>query len=137
MPEIFPTCPFCIRIEAKDYKYESGGLLHADGSGGWDDPNVVSFEPLNPVTPGHRLFLPTAHITRPWTMGSCAYGDIWAAAARYGSDLMLLTPERVSGFNLITSFGAAATQTVEHIHIHCVPRREDDDLHLPWTGQHE
>ena len=37
--------------------------------------------------------------------------------------------------NLITSVGAAATQTVKHLHIHIVPRHEGDGLHLPWTEQ--
>lgn len=38
-------------------------------------------------------------------------------------------------FNLITSSGRWATQTVKHLHIHYVPRRKDDGLTLPWTGQ--
>lgn len=37
-------------------------------------------------------------------------------------------------FNLITSAGAAATQTVAHLHVHYVPRRTGDGLGLPWTG---
>ncbi|OHT47970.1 hypothetical protein BKG71_25700 [Mycobacteroides chelonae] len=37
--------------------------------------------------------------------------------------------------NVITSIGPDATQTVFHTHIHVVPRRENDGLHLPWTGQ--
>ena len=38
-------------------------------------------------------------------------------------------------FNLITSSGPAATQTIPHIHVHYVPRWPGDGLHLPWTGQ--
>jgi hypothetical protein len=41
----------------------------------------------------------------------------------------------MESFNLITSVGAAATQTVRHLHIHLIPRREGDALALPWTGQ--
>lgn len=40
-----------------------------------------------------------------------------------------------SGHRLAVSTWAAATQTGEHLHAHIVPRREDDGLHLPWTGQ--
>ena len=36
--------------------------------------------------------------------------------------------------NLITSAGAAASQTVYHLHVHVVPRAEGDGLALPWTG---
>lgn len=37
--------------------------------------------------------------------------------------------------NFITSAGPAATQSVFHLHVHLVPRFEDDGLILPWTGQ--
>lgn len=36
-------------------------------------------------------------------------------------------------FNLITSAGKAATQTVKHLHVHYIPRKEGDGLKLPWS----
>lgn len=42
---------------------------------------------------------------------------------------------RYESYNLITSCGEAATQSVRHLHWHVVPRRIGDGLHLPWTGQ--
>jgi histidine triad (HIT) family protein len=36
-------------------------------------------------------------------------------------------------YNIITSMGEYATQTVFHLHVHIVPRRLNDGLHLPWT----
>jgi histidine triad (HIT) family protein len=47
-------------------------------------------------------------------------------AARWGA-------EKNEDFNLITSRGKFATQTILHTHIHYVPRRENDGLFLPWT----
>ena len=108
------NCPFCERIAAGDF---------ADTS----VSSVVCFEPLNPVTSGHMLFVPRVHIVSaaasPWRAGNAML-----AAAQYLSD---------SGgdANIITSIGAAASQTVRHLHVHLVPRRTGDDLHLPWTGQ--
>lgn len=104
-------CVFCDRIAALDY----------------DDwaRDVVSFVPLNPVTLGHRLFLPMLHVenalSKPWVTAQTM--DV---AATYASALN-------QPCNLITSAGAAATQTVMHLHIHYVPRRNGDGLHLPWT----
>ena len=107
-------CPFCDRIAAGEY----------DAGDGYS----VTFEPLNPVTPGHRLFVTRAHIAdalvRPAITGHVTeYAARWAA----GHDL--------GPCNLITSAGTAATQTVFHLHVHVVPRREGDGLALPWTGQ--
>lgn len=104
-------CVFCQRIEADDYIGADRGCVY--------------FEPLNPVTPGHMLFLPRAHLANasvaPW-----AAGLAFEEAARYGHS-------RGAPFNLITSVGADATQTVWHLHVHYVPRRTGDGLHLPWT----
>jgi histidine triad (HIT) family protein len=48
------------------------------------------------------------------------------AAAEYGS-------RRRNAFNLITSAGEWATQTVMHLHIHYIPRQLNDKLSLPWS----
>jgi histidine triad (HIT) family protein len=37
-------------------------------------------------------------------------------------------------FNIITSAGRDATQTVDHLHLHLVPRRPGDGLALPWAA---
>jgi histidine triad (HIT) family protein len=91
-------------------------------------PAVVSFEPLNPVTPGHMLVVPVGHVpdvaTDPW----------WSALAMSAAAELAA---QVGDCNVITSRGAAATQTIRHLHIHVVPRREGDGLALPWTGQGE
>lgn len=106
-------CPFCQKISRDEYDDSLRG--------------VVTFEPLNPVTKGHRLFLPDSHIT--WNQPEAA-----EAAARCVMMATMWVNARTD-FNLITSRGPLATQTVQHIHIHLVPRYEADGLHLPWTGQ--
>ena len=79
--------------------------------------------PLNPVTPGHLLVIPTAHVenftTDPGISGATMY-----RAAEIAADL--------GPCNLITSKGVEATQSVFHLHFHIVPRKEDDGLALPW-----
>ncbi|AHH20792.1 hypothetical protein NONO_c60160 [Nocardia nova SH22a] len=105
------ACPFCDRIQRGEYDGLSGAVAH--------------FEPLNPVTPGHRLFVPTVHVEHP----------NWGAVGNAMNHAELHASGQPWDFNLITSSGAAATQSVPHLHIHYVPRRPDDGLHLPWTGQ--
>lgn len=117
-----PPCPFCARISAG--QYDNRTAPHEAGPHG----DVVTFEPLSPVTPGHRLVVPVAHVTdalenptiTKWTMEFAA-----EVARNYG----------IRSCNLITSVGTPATQTIRHLHIHIVPRRDGDGLHLPWTGQ--
>ena len=108
-------CPFCERIAAGDYD-----STNQAGS-------VVSFEPLNPVVPGHTLVVPVRHVADALDDPSLT-GAVFRFAAVLGQ-------LREGACNLITSAGVEATQTVMHLHVHLVPRREGDGLHLPWTGQ--
>lgn len=89
---------------------------------------IVAFRPLNPVTPLHTLIVPTRHVEHFATEPALS-AEVMRCAALWCSDM-----EGVD-FNIITSKGPSATQTVRHLHVHVVPRHTDDGLHLPWTGQ--
>lgn len=108
-------CPFCNRIKNQqvDYAYVGG---------------VVHFKPLNPVVPMHRLFVPSQHVEHDYMTAPMAVATAMQAAERWGRS-------RKENFNLIISSGAAATQTVDHLHVHYIPRRKGDGLLLPWTNQ--
>jgi histidine triad (HIT) family protein len=106
-------CPFCKRIDKGDFD-------------SWVS-DTVTFEPLNPVVPGHRLFVPVEHVMNA-DEDPIVTGQTFEFAARWAD-------QQGGAYNLITSAGAAATQTVFHLHVHYVPRREGDGLTLPWTGQ--
>jgi histidine triad (HIT) family protein len=107
-------CPFCGRIERGEFDYS--------------DQRCVAFQPLNPVTPGHYLVVPRAHV-------ASALDGMLHAERAMGFAVATARMMSLEACNFITSAGAAATQTVFHLHIHVVPRREGDGLHLPWTGQ--
>lgn len=112
------NCVFCKIIDGVE---PAKGLL--------DYGTCVSFLPLNAVTPGHRLFVPKIHsenVGEAWAAGDSV--SPFVAACNWG----LMSNE---DFNIITSAGANATQTVFHTHIHYVPRRKDDGLLLPWSNQ--
>lgn len=108
-----PSCVFCQRIDAGDYT-----PIGRD---------VARFEPLAPVTPGHMLFVPISHVINA-AAGPSFAAAAFSAAAQYAH-------RKGEAFNLITSGGKEATQSVLHLHVHYVPRRHGDGLHLPWTGQ--
>lgn len=108
-----PDCPFCDRIEASEFD--------AHYMAGFD---CVVFEPLSPVTPGHRLVVPVHHVEHEDTDAPLAVGSAMEVAS--------MIAQQLSSYNLITSCGRPATQSVPHIHVHVVPRRLNDGLALPW-----
>lgn len=86
---------------------------------------VISFVPLNPVSNGHRIFIPHQHVRDAAHFPSIT-GQVFAVAAAYGA------LEKTS-FNLISADGGLATQSVNHLYIHYIPRRANDGLLLPWS----
>jgi histidine triad (HIT) family protein len=108
-------CPFCEII---------AGNAPATLVRQWDD--ALAFFPLNPVVEGHTLVVPKRHVADFTTDP-----EVSAAAMRRAAELMHWTNRPM---NLITSKGAEATQTVRHLHLHLVPRAENDGLALPWSS---
>lgn len=104
-------CVFCERIEKGEY----------------DDKfaNHVWFEPLNPVTKGHRLVVPVVHTPN--------LNDTELEADQTGWALRYFTNDLATDYNIITSSGDNATQTIQHLHFHIVPRTKNDGLKLPWS----
>jgi len=86
----------------------------------WDD--AIAIIPLNPVTDGHILVMPRTHVP-----DALKNPEVTAQTMKRASELAK------APCNLITSVGSVATQTIFHLHIHIVPRVEDDGLSLPWS----
>ncbi len=91
-----------------------------------DFRNVIVFEPLNPVTPGHVLAVPKVHFQYPSDQPSLAALVIAKAA-------LWVKTNDIRQYNFIISAGKAATQTIKHMHLHIIPRRPNDGLKLPWS----
>lgn len=129
-----PTnCPFCVyATHARHVPGTHSTTVVVDGRQITFDADrpVMWFEPLNAVTPGHMLFVPAAHIEHGDEFSRDWAGVLTEAAYAYAHRVA-----HAAGFNLILNAGAAATQTIDHIHLHYVPRRDGDGLPLPWTGQ--
>jgi len=109
-------CPFCGRIKGGEFDYS--------------DEHSVAFRPLNPVTRGHFLVVPKVHVSHAFA-GPAQAGRALEFAGYLANQMDL------PAANFITSAGVEAAQSVMHLHVHVVPRREGDGLALPWTGQAE
>ena len=87
-------------------------------------PDAIAIVPLNPVVDGHLLVIPRQHVP-DFTTEHYVSAITMPRAAELA--------EEIGGpMNLITSRGREATQSVFHLHLHLIPRREDDGLALPW-----
>ena len=99
-----------------------------------EDEHTVAFMDLNPWTRGHALVVPRAHSRNLYEAGD----DDLARTAQAAKRLAIRMRDRLGcdGVNLINSCEPAAWQTVFHLHVHVIPRYDDDPLQLP-TRPHE
>jgi histidine triad (HIT) family protein len=94
----------------------------------------VAFFPLNPATPGHTLVIPKRHVRDLWDLDDMLGATLMSAVLKVGKGIDEgLSPD---GMNMITSAGAAAEQTVFHLHIHLVPRWRVDGFGEIWPRDH-
>lgn len=111
----------CVFCDPAKIKSEIEWLSY---SGAADGRDVMVFEPLGPVVPGHVLVVPRIHsddaASEPYLTGLVA-------------TVAAVILERYESANLITNVGRSATQSVFHLHWHVVPREPGDGLALPWS----
>lgn len=113
------ACPFCLigaGIGEATVVHETKGS--------------IAFVPLEPAAIGHVLLAPRAHVRDVWDL------DVEGAAAIARDSVPLIDALRKAlhpdGLNIITSAGEAASQTVDHLHIHFVPRWNGDRFGDIW-----
>jgi len=77
-----------------------------------------------PVSPGHALVIPKEHIPYYFNLSAHTKTALWLMVDRVKD---LLTERfHPDGFNVGINVGAAAGQTVPHVHIHLIPRYAGD-----------
>lgn len=96
----------------------------------YENDETLAFAPLEPAVKGHTLVVPKTHVA-----------DFTSAEDKLLCELIRTTrlvargirsSLKPDGFNVITSAGEAATQTVFHLHIHVVPRWGHDRMGKIW-----
>lgn len=103
-------CPFCNPEKDRDLIVESA--------------TAYSIFDKYPVNKGHALIIPKRHCSSFFDLSS---------KEQYALILMLNKVKEVisanfnpSGFNVGINVGESAGQTIEHVHIHCIPRYPGD-----------
>ena len=105
-------CPFCEIV---------AGRAQAQIVEEWTD--TLAFVPLDPMVEGHLLVIPKVHV-QDFTDNPRVAGDTMERAGELAAGM--------GSYNVITSKGLPATQSVFHLHLHLVPRSWGDGVALPW-----
>lgn len=92
--------------------------------------HALAFLPDVPAVLGHTLIVPKKHASDIWAVDrQMAYA--LADATRWVSSAVT-EATNAEGLNIIQSNGKAAGQSVFHLHVHIVPRKEGDRMPSLW-----
>lgn len=77
-----------------------------------------------PISPGHTLVIPKRHVGSFFEITAEERTAMFALLDKTAS--VLKEEYRPAGYNIGINDGPAAGQTVPHLHIHLIPRYQDD-----------
>ncbi len=107
------TCPFCNPTFREAVFYES--------------PNFLAVYNIAPVFPGHAMVIPKRHITG---LLSIPEDEILEMVKLSREVIQILQKAfNTKGFNWAIQEGEEAGQTIEHLHMHIIPRKPGDLEH--------
>ena len=92
-----------------------------------EDDDYLAFLDIRPFTRGHTLVIPKAHSVDLTDTPATALAGMLAVGQRI-AQATRASGLAATGNNVAINDGKSAFQTVFHIHLHVVPRRDGDKL---------
>jgi len=96
----------------------------------FESQDCYAFLDIFPAARGHTLVIPKKHHTDIHDVDAQTYSLV-AAAAKEVADLLRVKLGS-EGTTIFQMNREAGWQTVFHLHMHVIPRWNDDGLHKPW-----
>jgi len=95
-----------------------------------EDEHTLAFMDIGQVNPGHVLVALKKHVENIFALDEAQAAAVFGSVARVARAIRgAFEPQ---GLSVYQANGAAAGQTVFHLHIHLVPRYEGDGMALTW-----
>jgi len=95
-----------------------------------EDEHTLAFMDIGQVNPGHVLVAVKKHAENIFALDDAQAAAVFRAAAKVARAIRgAFEPQ---GLSVYQANGAAAGQTVMHLHIHLVPRHDGDGMALAW-----
>lgn len=96
----------------------------------YEDEDFRAILDIAPAAFGHVIILPKKHMPNLFEIDE----EVAAKALKVASKIAKAQVKALGcdGINLLQNNGTAAWQSVFHLHIHLIPRYENDEIAVPW-----
>lgn len=91
----------------------------------YEDDQVLAILDISQVTKGHTLVMPKKHVSNLITCDEETYMQVMKAVKKLGTHMLEKTG--AEGLNVLSNIHEAAGQTVDHFHVHLIPRYNEQD----------
>jgi len=88
---------------------------------------------LYPYNSGHCMVVPTRHAVDPSELTAEESANVWSLVARTAD--LLRRPMGAEGVNVGMNLGRVSGGSIEHLHVHLVPRWQGDTNFMPIVAQ--
>ena len=96
----------------------------------YEDEDFRVILDLSPATRGHALILPKKHADNLFELPN----ELASKTLVLAKKMIMKMQDKLKcdGFNLVQNNGETAGQTVQHFHVHLIPRYLDDGQKINW-----
>jgi histidine triad (HIT) family protein len=91
----------------------------------YEDENFIAILDKYPISVGHTLVMPKRHYGRVKDISEADFCALYARV--HALNLLITSRLGASASHLSINDGAAANQLIPHLHVHIIPRNENDN----------
>ena len=100
----------------------------------YEDEHVIAFLDISQVTKGHTLVVPKTHVRNVYAMDEDLASKVFVAVPKIANAIKkAFNP---IGMNIINN-NDKPHQSVNHFHIHLIPRYEDDGFDIDFINNQD
>lgn len=101
----------------------------------YEDDKTLAFLDLSPINSGHTLIIPKKHFDNFFDLDE----ETASSLSKTTLKVVHILKDKLGykNLNIINNSGEIAGQTVMHVHIHVIPRVENDSLKIEFGKNEE
>ena len=98
----------------------------------YENDHVLAFLDLSQTSIGHTLVIPKKHFNNILELDDNSAADVFKVVTYLSKKISKNLD--VKNLNIINNNGPLAGQTVDHFHIHIIPRYDDDEISFNYPS---
>lgn len=92
----------------------------------FENDKILAFLDINPISKGHTIVITKNHYSTIESIPEEELSELFLSVKKIS--ILIRKKLKIDGYNILLNNYRAAGQIIDHIHVHIIPRRTDDNL---------